>query len=91
MGGGLKIALLQRVEVHTELEDALSAKRTIKTSVLVGTTALTVGQEWTEGQRMLMGDVLLAMCILGLAIVDIMQEWSIRGLEEKIRKMEDRQ
>ena len=46
MGGGLKTDLLQRAEEHTELEDALSAKRTIKISVTDGTTVLTAGQEW---------------------------------------------
>lgn len=37
-----------------------------------------------------MGDVLLAICILGLAIVNIIHEMSIRDLEKRIRKLEDR-
>ena len=37
---------------------------------------------------MLIGDVFLAIGILCLAIVNIMQAWSIRGLEEKVRKLE---
>lgn len=35
-----------------------------------------------------MADVLLAICILGLAIVNIIHEWSIRDLEERIIKLE---
>lgn len=37
-----------------------------------------------------MDDVLLAVCILGLAIVNIIHEMSIRDLEKRIRKQEDR-
>ena len=37
-----------------------------------------------------MSDVLLAACILGLAIVELIQEWLIRGLEKRIRKLEER-
>lgn len=39
----------------------------------------------------MMGDVFLAIGILCLAIVNIMQAWSIRDLEERIRKQEGRE
>ena len=39
----------------------------------------------------MIGDVLLAIGILCLAIVNIMQAWSIRDLEERIRKLEGRE
>lgn len=38
----------------------------------------------------MIGDVFLAIGIVCLAIVNIMQAWSIRDLEERIRKLEGR-
>lgn len=38
----------------------------------------------------MIGDVFLAIGILCLAIVSIMQTQSIRNLEDKIRKLEDK-
>ena len=41
-----------------------------------------------EGMAMLIGDVFLAIGIVGLAIVNIMQTQSIRNFEDRIRKLE---